>query len=279
MTVRVVTDSLSDVPPDIARELGITVIPVNLIFGNEIYRDGLDITTDQFYRKLESSKVLPKTAVPPIGTFIDAYERLADEADAILVIAVSSRFSATYEAALQAAKQMKKKCRVEVIDSLSGCMQEGLLVIAAAKAVKAGASLDDAIRLTRQNMSRVEIRFAFDTLEYLKRGGRIGRVQAFLGGLLKVNPITSIRDGEAYPIARERSRARAIEHLCNFGLSFSRIEEVAVEDATTPDEAEKIVECLSQKFPRERIYRSKVSPVIGAHVGPRALAVTVLGDK
>ena len=279
MTVKIVTDSLCDIPSGVAQELGITVIPVNLVFGSEVYRDGIDLTTEQFYEKLANSKILPTTAVPPMGTFIEVYDRLAEEADELLVITVSSKLSATHEAALQAVKQMSKKCRVEVIDSMAGCMQEGLLVITAAKAVKAGASLDEAIKLTRHNMSRIELRFAFDTLEYLKRGGRIGRVQAFMGSMLKVNPITTLRGGEAYPVARERSRAKAIDHLCNFAGSFSYIEEMAVEYATTPDEAEMIVDRLSHKFPKERVYRSKVSPVIGAHVGPRVLSVTVLGDK
>ncbi|MFC1910528.1 DegV family protein [Chloroflexota bacterium] len=279
MGVQVLTDSLGDIPSKVAEDLGITIVPINVIFGDDVYRDGVDITTDQFYQKLTASKILPKTAVPPIGTFVEAYDRLAEGSDAILVITVSSKFSATYEAALQASKQVNKKCRIEVIDSLSGCMQLGLLVITAARTVKDGASLDDAVALTRRNMSRVEIRFAFDTLEYLKRGGRIGRVQALMGGLLKVNPITTIKNGEAFPVTRERSRAKAINYLCDFGMSFTRIEEMAVEDATTPGEAEQIIQHLSHKFPAERVYRSKVSPVIGAHVGPRALAVTVLGDK
>ena len=120
---------------------------------------------------------------------------------------------------------------------------------------------------------------AFDTLEYLKRGGRIGRAQAFLGSALRVNPILGIKDGAAYPFGRERSRARAIDYLFSFAMSFSHIEEMAVEDATTPDEAEVLVERLSSKFTKERIYRSKVSPVVGTHVGPRVLGVAVLGDR
>ena len=120
---------------------------------------------------------------------------------------------------------------------------------------------------------------AFDTLEYLKRGGRMGKAQAFLGSVLKVHPILGTRDGEVYPFARERSRAKAIDYLYNFAANFSHIDEMAIEDATTPDEAEMLVEHLGSTFPKERIYRSKVSPVVGAHVGPRVLAVSVLGDR
>ena len=158
-------------------------------------------------------------------------------------------------------------------------MGEGLIVIAAAKAAKTGASLDEVVQLTKRNIPRAEIRMAFDTLEYLKRGGRIGRAQALLGSMLRINPVLGIKDGEAYPFARERSRGRAMDYLYQFAMSFSKIDEMAVEDATTPQDADKLVEHLSTKFPKERIYRSKVSPVVGAHVGPRVLSIAVLGDR
>jgi len=279
MTVKIVTDSIGDVPSQAIEELGITIIPLYVHFGNESYRDGIDLTTEQFYDKLRHSEILPTTSVPSLGTFVEAYDRLAEETDEIAVITLSSKLSATYEAALQAMKQMKRKCRVEVIDSLTAIMGEGLIVIAAAKAANSGASLDEVMNITRQNIPRADMRIAFDTLEYLKRGGRIGKAQAFLGSILKVNPILGIKDGEVFPFARERSRAKATNYLYNFATSFSHIDEMAVEDATTPDEADMLVERLNSIFPKERIYRSKVSPVIGAHVGPHVLAVSVLGDK
>jgi len=279
MTVKIIADSLGDVPSEVAKELDITVIPLNVIFGTESFRDGIDLTTEQFYERLAHGKIFPTTAVPSIGTFIEVYDKLAEETDGILVITFSQKLSATYETALQAVEQMKKKCQVEVIDSQTAAMAEGLLVIAAAKAAKAGASLDEVVKLTRNNISRVEIRMAFDTLEYLKRGGRIGRAQALLGSVLRLHPVLGIKDGELFPFAKERSRAKAIDYLYNFAMSFSNIEGMAVEDATTPDEADMLVERLSSKCPKERIYRSKVSPVLGAHVGPHVLSVSVLGDR
>ena len=279
MTVKIIADSLGDVPPEVAKELGITIIPVHVIFGAESFRDGIDLTTEQFYDKLTREKTLPTTSVPPLGTFVDAFDKLAEETDQILAITVSSKLSATHETAAQAVELMKRKCRVEVVDSLGAGMAEGLLVITAAKAAQAGAGLDEVIKLTQRNITRTEIRMAFDTLEYLKRGGRIGRAQALLGSVLKLNPILGIKDGEVYPFARERSRAKAIDYLYNFAMSFANIEELAVEDATTPDEADMLVERLSSRFPRERIYRPKVSPVLGVHVGPHVLSVAVLGDR
>lgn len=278
MTVKIVTDSVSDLPLQIAEELGITIIPAYIRFGTETYRNGIDLTTEQFYNKLRQSKVHPSTAVPSPGVFAEVYDKLAKETDEILVITVSRKLGGINEVALQAIGLMEEKCRVEVVDSLAGAMAEGLIVIAAAKAANGGASLDEVISLTKRNIPRSKIYFSFDTLEYLKRGGRIGRAQAFLGSVLRVNPILTLKDGEAYPAARERSRAKAIDCLYRFATSFSNIEEMAIEDATTPDEADKLVERLSSKFPKERIYRSKVSPAVGAHVGPHVLAVSVLGD-
>ena len=279
MTVKIVTDSVSDLPVKVAQELGITVVPLNVRFGEKVYRDGVDLTSDEFYYRLAHDKTLPVTSVPSPGTFAEAYDRLAEETDEILVVVVTSKLSATYEVALQSRGLMKRKCRVEVIDSQWAVMAEGFIVIAAAKAAAAGASLDELVDLTKSNISRVDFRAAFDTLEYLKRGGRIGRAQAFLGSMLKMNPIITIKDGVVEPAGRTRSRAKAIDYLYNFAMSYSYIEGLAVEDAATPEDAEMLVERLSSKFPRERIYRSKTTPVIGTHTGPGLLLVAVVGDK
>lgn len=279
MTVKIVTDSAADLPAVVTSELGITVVPLNVRFGTDVYRDGIDLTNEQFYQRLKQSKVLPTTSVPAPNAFAEAYDRLAQETKEILVITVSSKLSATYEVALQSIGLMKRKCQVEVIDSKWAIMAQGLIVIAAAKAANDRASLDEVIKITQETMSRVDFRATFDTLEYLLRGGRIGRAQAFLGSILKMNPIIGIRDGEVFPFARERSRGKAINNLCKFVESFSHIDELAIEDATTPQDAEKLMERLSAKFPRERIYRSKVTPVVGTHTGPGLLIVTVMGYK
>jgi DegV family protein with EDD domain len=158
-------------------------------------------------------------------------------------------------------------------------MAQGLIVITAARAANSGASLDEVVALVRKNIPRADVRMAFDTLGYLEEGGRIGKARTFAGSRLKVTPILGIKDGEVFPFAREHSRARAIDYLYDFAAGFSHIDEMAVEHATTPDEADGLVKRLGAKFPEERIYRSKVSPVIGAHVGPRVVGVAVLGNK
>lgn len=279
MTVKIITDSLGDLPVEILKKLDISVIPLYVLFGTESYRDGVDMTNEQFYARLVSSKTLPTTSVPALGTFIDLYENVAKKTDEILVISVSRKLSGTFDTATKAAEIVKTKARIKVIDSLNIIMGQGMLVIQAAEMAKAGAGLDEIAKKVQSNILRTESRMAFDTLEYLKRGGRIGAGQAFLGSILKINPVLGLKDGEVYPLSRERSRVKAIEALYNWVLSYHKIDALSVEDATTPDEADKLAERLKQKFPDKPFYRSKVGAVVGTHAGPSVIAVSVFGDK
>jgi DegV family protein with EDD domain len=279
MTVRVVTDSVADIPPQIVQELGITVIPVLLRFGEETYRDGIDMTTDQFYERLAKSEVMPVTSAPSLDMFIRAYARLAGETDEVLAIMLSSRLSGVYNAALQSTKLLEGNCHVTVVDSSWAVMAQGFIVIEAARAARAGASLNEILENISRNMHRVDMRAAFDTLEYLKRGGRIGKAQAFLGSVLKINPVITLRDGVVEPVNRMHSRTKAIDALFNFAAGYSHIEGLAVEEAACPEDGDRLVERLSTIFPRERILRSRTTPVIGTHTGPGLLIVAVLGDK
>jgi len=279
MTVKIITDSVADLPPEVVKELGITVIPLVLRFGAETYRDGVDLDADQFYEKLQTSPAFPATSVPPPDAYVEAYDRLAGEADAIVVVTVSSRLSATHEVASQAVGQMSKKCRVEVIDSLTATMAEGFIAMRAAQAAQAGADLKEVMAVARKNIPRSDFLAAFDTLEYLRKGGRIGRAQAFLGSVLKINPLITLKAGLVEPAGRTRSRARAIDRLYEFAAGCAHIEEMAVADTACPQDAEALVERLGAIFPAGRIYRSRMTPVIGAHTGPGLLLVAVLGDR
>ena len=279
MAVKIVTDSIADLPPQVVQELVITVIPLNVRFGSEVYRDGIDLTSDEFYNRLVHSETLPVTSVPSPGAYAEAYDRLAEETEEILAITLTSKLSGTYEVALQSRGLMKRKCRVEVIDSQWAVMAQGFIVIAAAKAANDGAGLDEVMDIACRNIPRVDMRAAFDTLEYLKRGGRIGKAQALLGSMLSFNPIIGMKNGEVFPFGRPRSRGKAIDYLYDFAMSYSHIEGLAIEYATARDEAEILAERLSTKFPKEFIYYSRASPVIGTHTGPSLLVVTVLGDR
>jgi DegV family protein with EDD domain len=277
--VAIVTDSVADLPPQVAEEYGITVVPLVVRFDTDVYRDGIDLTPDQFYEKLKTSKVLPATSVPPPGAFADAYDKLAEKTNGIAVISLSSKLSATCEVASEAVGLMKNQCRVEVLDSQWAVMAQGFITMAAARAARSGAGLDEVLDVARHTMGRVDMCAAFDTLEYLQRGGRIGKAQAFLGSLLKINPLISIRDGEVYPYARERSRAKAIDQLYNFAADFGKIEAFAVEYATDLDESNSLAQRLRSRYPQVPSYVSRASPVIGTHTGPGLIVVTVFGDR
>ena len=274
--VKIVTDSLSDITSDIAQGLGITVVPLTVSFGKESFLDRVTMTTDEFYYRLTHDATWPTTTQPPPGVFADVYNKLAEETDEILAITLSGKLSGTYESALNARSLVKKECRIEVIDSLTVAMGLGLIVIAVAKAAQAGANLDEVADLVHRAMPRSHFIVYFDTLKYLAKGGRIGKAQGLLGAMLSIKQILTVREGEMSPLTRKRSRAAGMDYLYDFVAGFPHIEELAVEHATTPDEADKLVERLSSVFPKERIYRSTVSPVLGVHGGPGAIAVTVL---
>jgi DegV family protein with EDD domain len=274
--VRVVTDSCSDVDPQLARELGITVVPLYVQFGKETYRDTVDLTTEEFYRELETAKIQPTTATASPAHFAQVFTESAEESKDIMAITLSEKFGAICATAMQGKAMVGRDCRVEVVDSRAGAGAQMLLVIAAAKMAQSGANLDELTDWIKRAIPKAHVRMTFDTLEYLRRGGRVGKAQAFLGGLLRVNPVLSVKDGDAFPIARCRNRAQAVDFLVDFVKGFGRIEAAAIEDATTPEELDLLARRLKDVVPAERTYRSKASPVVGAHVGPHVLAVSVL---
>jgi len=276
MTVKIVTDSLSDITSDVAEGLGITVVPLTVSFGQESFLDRITMTTDEFYYRLTHDATWPTTTQPPPGDFVNVYNKLAEETNEILVVTLSSKLSGTYESALNARSLVEKGCRVEVIDSRMVAMGLGLIVIAAAKAAQAGANLDEVADLVRRAMPRSHLIAYFDTLKYLAKGGRIGKARGLLGAMVSIKPILTVKDGEMSEKTKLRSRMAGMDYLYDFVAGFSHIEELAVEHATTPDDADKLVERLSSVFPKERVYRSTISPVVGTYAGPSAMAVTVL---
>ena len=279
MAVKIVTDSLSDIVDGVSDELGITVVPLYVRFGEKVYRDRIEITTDEFYHRLVNDDVLPTTTQPSPGDFLEVFNKLAKETDEILVITVSSKLSGTYQSALQAKSMVEGKCRIEVVDSETIIMGLGLIVLSVAKAARDGADLDELVELARGAMPRSHAIMSFDTLKYLAKGGRIGRAQGLLGSLLSFKPILTVKEGVVSPVTKVRTKAAGMDYLCNFVAGFPKIEELAVEFATTPEDAEELLKRVSTFFPEERIYRSTVSPVIGTYTGPNVLSVSVLTAK
>ena len=276
MTVKIVTDSLSDITSDVAEGLGITVVPLTVTFGQESFLDRITMNTDEFYYRLTHDATWPTTTQPPPGTFVDIYNKLAKETDEILVITLSNKLSGTYQSALSAKSMVETECRIELIDSLTVAMGLGLIVISAAKAAQAGANLNELTDLVHRAIPRSHLIAFFDTLKYLAKGGRIGKAKGLMGAMLSVKPILTVKDGEMSPLTRLRSRAAGMDYLYNSVASFSHIEELAVEHATTPEDADELIERLSSLFPKERIYKSTISPVVGTYAGPGAIAVSIL---
>ncbi len=276
MTVKIITDSTSDITSDLAQKLGITVVPLTVSFGHESFLDRVEISTDEFYRRLAQENIFPTTTQPAPGIFADVYNELAKETDEILVIVISSKLSGTYQSATNAKNIVTKKCRIEVIDSQKVAMGFGLLVITAAQAAQDGASLDEVMDMVNKKIPGSHSVFYFETLKYLAKGGRIGKAQGLLGSMLSIKPILTVKDGEITPLTRVRSKAAGMEYIHNFVAGFPHIDKLAVEHCTTPDDADKLVECLSPLFSKENIYRSTISPVLGTYAGPDALAVSIL---
>ena len=279
MAVKIVTDSLSDLTDDIIGNLDITIVPLTVLFGRETYIDRVTITTKEFYHRLITGNILPSTTQPTPQAFADVYNRLAEETDEILVITLSSKLSGTYQSATSAIEMMEKKCRVEVIDSETVAMALGLVVLTAATAARDGMKLDELVNFVHQALPRTHFIVYFDTLKYLAKGGRIGKAQGMLGSMLSIKPILTIKEGEMSPVTRVRSQAAGIEYLFNFITSFHQIDALAVEHSTQPEIADRLVDRLSVSLPGKPIIRSIVSPVLGVHAGPNAIAATVLEGK
>ena len=277
--IKIVTDSTCDIPADIIKKYGITIVPINVLFGNETYRDGVDINAEQFYKKLVESRVHPTTSAQSPGYFSEIFTRLSKETDEILTILFSSKISATYESAIQAKALVGDICKIEIIDSWQACGGLGLPVIKAAEMVQAGAKLADVVAAVKDMCSRSHSYMVFDTLEYLRKGGRIGRAQALLGGLLKVTPILTLRDGLVTPVQRTRSRTQAIDALVNLAKGAKNIEALMLEHATTPDDLEILAKRVAEYYPREKTIFSRVNSVIGAHVGPHVLLMSFIEGK
>jgi len=277
--IKLVCDSTADIPADIIKKFGITIVPINVIFGTETFRDGVDINAEQFYKKLVESKIHPTTSAQSPGYFSELFTALSRETDEILLVLFSSKISATFESAVQAKAMVGNIARIEIIDSLQTCGGLGLPVIRAAEAIVAGAKLADVVESVKDMCSRAHSYMVFDTLEYLRKGGRIGRAQALLGGLLKITPILTLRDGIVTPVQRTRSRTQAIDALVNLVKSAKSIEGLMLQHATTPDDLEILAGKLADVYPREKTYFSTVNAVIGAHVGPHVLCANFIEGK
>jgi DegV family protein with EDD domain len=271
-----VTDSTCDLTLELAEELGVTIVPLQVIFGNQAYREGVDITAKEFYERLVNSRQLPTTSAPSVGHFQEVYERLLEEGNSIVSIHVSGKLSATVRVAQAAKESVAEPTRIAVVDCQSITAGMGFVVLEAVEAARAGAKLAEAKATAESAAQRIQMRFMLDTLEYLRRGGRIGRARAYLGTLLSMKPILSIREGELYPEERVRTRARGLERLIQWAVRHQNVRRAAVAHATTPDEAESLRERLAMAFPNVNVHIVRFGPVLGTHTGPGIIGIGIL---
>jgi len=275
MPVRIVTDSSADLPDQLAEEMGISVIPLYVRFGDEVHRDRVDITEDEFYQRLEHDPIHPVTIQPGPQDFLELYQRLAPDADGIVSIHISSKLSGTCNSALMAKEMMEGECPIEVVDSLAVSMGLGLEVLVAAQAAKAGESLEKVVEAANQAIPKINLLALFDTLKYLLLGGRIGKAKALLGSILNVKPVLTLKDGEVVPAGQVRTRAKGIDKLVEFVKDAADIQDLAVVHSTTPDEAQELAERIGSVFDREKIRIARLGPVLGVHMGPRVLIIAL----
>ena len=273
MGVRVVTDSACDLPEDIVDELGIEIVPLTIRFGSEELVDRKELGTGEFWRRLESSSVLPETAAPSAGAFEAVFRSLAaDGASGIVCVNLSSKLSATMQAAQVAANAVQAECPVEVVDSLSVSMGLGTLAIVAARAGANGVELGEIVSLMLDLRSRAKLYGTLDTLEYLKKGGRVGGARAMLGSMLSIKPVVEVRDGVVEEAGKVRTRSKALQLLVD-KVKEGPVENLSVLHGDAPD-VDELLDMLDPIVPRGDIAVGQIGPVVGTHAGPRIIGVS-----
>ncbi len=277
MAIKIVTDSGSDLPAEVAKELGITVVPVYIYFGDKAYKDWVDIEPDELYKRLVEGPIYPTTTQPMPADFAKAYTDLSKDADAIVSVHLPARLSGTYNAALQGIEIAKPKCEVHVVDSLCVSVGLSLIAMAAARVAKAGGKLADVLEETKKAISQTQIRGLLETLQYLLKGGRITKTKALVGTLLKVKPILNIRDGELFQAGMARSYAKGLEQLFDFVKNVHNLQEVAIVQSTVPDEANELKNRIASIIDEKKIMMARLGPGLGVHGGPGTILVAARG--
>ena len=267
----VVTDSTADLPAEWRDSYGIEVVPLKVLFGNETFRDGVDMTNEEFFRKLEGATKLPTTSAPSPGEFAEVYTRLARDYQGCISIHIGAQLSATAEAARVGAQSVEG-FTVNVIDSETVTMPMAFLCRTAAQS----ASLDEATAAVNKRIQSCRVLALLDTLRYIEMGGRVSRAQAMIGTMLDLKPLLLVADREIKPVDRVRTRSRAIPRMIEFFRGDQPVEHVGVVHAQAPDEAEQIAAGLRKELPDFEIPVGQIGCVLGTHTGPKALGLVYI---
>ncbi len=273
--VRIVTDSTADLTPEQQRAAGITVVPLNVHFGDEVFRDHVDLSTDEFFRRLKASPQLPRTSQPSVGAFEEAYRSLRQGGDEIVSVHLSSKVSGTYNSALMAAQSVGEG-KIDVVDSLSTSMALGFIALEGAKLARAGRDRQAVAECLRGLVPKARVICVVDTLTYLERGGRIGKARALLGSLLNVKPILQLKDGEVVPLGRARGRPQALSRLVELLERDGKVSQLAIMHGAAHTDAEQLRERVASSYPSVDIQLTEIGAVLGTHTGPGVIGFTYL---
>jgi DegV family protein with EDD domain len=273
--VKIVTDSTSDLPPELASSLGITVVPAYVHFGDKSYRDGVDMDPDELYRRMLEGPLHPTTSAPAPGDFAEAYRRLAQDTDEIVSVVVTSKQSAVYDSALMGKESLKQRCRIEVVDSQSVTMGLGLMAVLAARKAQAGANIEEVLEAVRLAIPRTHGLAVFETLKYALKGGRLSKAGALIGALVRVKPVLTIKDGVIGPSGVTRTQARGVERLCDFVRKHRPIDDIAVVHSSSPQEAQSLADQMKSLVPQNHPIVARMGAALGVHAGPGALVVAL----
>jgi len=273
MTVRVVTDSACDLPENLVAAMGIEIVPLSIRFGTEEFVDREELSVDAFWERLRTSDDLPETSAPSAGAFEAKFRDLANRgATGIICINLSSRLSATMQSAQVAASAVRDDCPIVVIDSLTVSMGLGALCLTAARRAADGGRLEEIVEAVLSRRDRTHLFGALDTLEFLKRGGRIGGARALLGSMLSIKPIVEVAGGLVEEAGKVRTRSKALQVLAD-KVKAQPVETCAVLQGQA-DDVEELLDRISPAIPRDEIVVGTVGPVIGTHAGPGVIGVT-----
>lgn len=274
MAVKIITDSVSDLPGDLKSAYGIEVLPLMVNFGEVSYRDGIDLTPEAFFEKLKTAETLPTTSQVNVGQFVECFDRIVEAGDEAVVITLSSKLSGTYSAAVTAVEEAGKD-RITVLDSKFVSFGQGLLVLKAAEMAREGMNRDDIVKACENLMGRLEMLIFVDTLTYLHKGGRLSAGEAVIGGLLSIKPILSVKDGALAPLDKVRGRKKTLkwfeQYLQDHSAEMSE-ESVGFFHAADPIFMEEMIDVASSVIRPSKIHRSTVGAVVGTHSGPGCVA-------
>lgn len=275
-TVRVVTDSTSDLPASLRQELGIEMVPLNVHFGNEAYRDQIDLGPAEFFAQVAASPVHPRTSQPAPGDFLQVYQRLTDEGHDVLSIHLSGNLSGTFQSATMAKEILPPGSKIELVDTLSASGGLGLVVLGAARLANQGATLEECAAYAREASRRSHIVLAVETLDYLQRNGRIGRASAMLGGVLGIRPILQVQDGWVAPLDKVRGRGKVLPRILEAmqeRVPAGRRIRLAVVHAQAPEQASEWLEAIRPVYQIDELLTLDLGAVIATHVGPGTVGV------